>query len=197
MDVAGACNAEQINFTAVGNDAQISPRTVHDYFKILEDTLIGTLVPSFQHTSKRKAISSAKFYFFDVGVANALTGRSDLHPRTAEFGKALEHLIFCEIRAYASYHRKDVNLFYWRTQSQVEVDIVVIPKTGQPIAVEIKASATLVPKDYRGLQALAEEVPEIRKVLVSTVPTLRENANGIQVWPVAAFLAKLWQGEFF
>ena len=197
LDVAGACNAEQVNFTAVGNDAQIAPRTVHDYFKILEETLIGTLVPSFQHTSKRKAISSAKFYLFDVGVANALTGRSDLRPRTAEFGKALEHLIFCELRAYASYHRKDVSLYYWRTQTQVEVDFVVVPKSGQPLAVEIKASATLMVKDYRGLKALSEEVPEIRKIMVAMVSSPRETADGTQVWPVADFLAQLWQGAFF
>jgi hypothetical protein len=52
-------------------------------------------------------------------------------------------------------------------------------------------------KDYRGLQALSEEVPEIRKIMVAMVSGPRETADGTQVWPVADFLAQLWQGAFF
>jgi len=195
LDVAGACNAEQVNFSKVGKDAQISPRTVHDYFKILEDTLIGTLVPPFLDTSKRKAVTTAKFFWFDLGVANVLTGRTNLHQGTAEYGKALEHLIFCELRAYIAYHRVETKLSYWRTQTQLEVDFVLTPSSGATVAIEVKASRALVAKDFRGLNAFAEEVPGVRKIMVALVPSQREASDGTEIWPVADFLTMLWRGR--
>jgi predicted AAA+ superfamily ATPase len=39
-----------------------------DYFTVLKDTLVGALLPAFTETKNRKAMTSAKFYFFDVGV---------------------------------------------------------------------------------------------------------------------------------
>ena len=195
LDVAGTCNAEQVNFSKVGKDAQISPRTVHDYFTILEDTLIGTLVPPFLDTSKRKAVTTAKFFWFDLGVANVLTGRTNLRHGTAEYGKALEHLIFCELRAYIAYHHVDIKLAYWRTQTQLEVDFVLTPSSGATLAIEVKASRALVAKDFRGLNAFAEEVPGVRKIMVALVTSQREASDGTEIWPVADFLTMLWRGR--
>ena len=44
--------------TKLGNDAQLSPRTVRDYFQVLQDTLIGDLLPPFQRTRTRKAVAT-------------------------------------------------------------------------------------------------------------------------------------------
>ena len=96
LETAAYSNSEQIVFQSLANDAELPARTVRDYFQILEDTLVGTLLPAYRGTKKRKAVSAAKFYYFDIGVANVLSGRSNLSPGTPEFGKALEHLVFCE-----------------------------------------------------------------------------------------------------
>jgi uncharacterized protein len=37
---------------------------------------------------------------FDTGVANYMAGRKDLVPRSEAFGKAFEHFVIQEIRAY-------------------------------------------------------------------------------------------------
>jgi predicted AAA+ superfamily ATPase len=75
LEVAATVNGEQVIFSSVANDAQIPARTVRDHFQVLEDTLVGSLLPAFRGTKTRKAMASAKFYFFDVGVANALLER--------------------------------------------------------------------------------------------------------------------------
>lgn len=98
--MAGLTNGERVNFTAVGSDTGLPPRTVREYYHILEDTLVGYLLPPFQRTYKRKAVATAKFYFFDGGVANTLARRGWVEAGSELFGRALEHFIFLELRAY-------------------------------------------------------------------------------------------------
>ncbi|MBN1130005.1 MAG: AAA family ATPase, partial [Chitinispirillaceae bacterium] len=117
LQVAAVTNGELVNFTSVASDAGVPARTVQEFFSILNDTLIGTLLPPFQQALKRKAICAAKFYFFDVGVANSLAGRMGITPKTELFGRAFEHLIHTELRAFLSYAKDNRGLSFWRDRA--------------------------------------------------------------------------------
>ena len=96
---------------------------VRSYFDILADTFIGFLLQPWRGSRRRKAVATAKFYFFDVGVANFLRGISALNRNSSEYGIAFEHFIAMELRSYLSYRRRlRSEPAYWRTQSGVEVD---------------------------------------------------------------------------
>jgi len=125
LEVAGLTSGEQINFTAVAADAGYPPRTVREHYQILEDTLVGHQLPAYQKTSKRKPVATAKFYLFDVGVANTLKRTPLIEQGSDAYGRALEHLVFLELRSLVDYHRLDHELAYWRSRSQFEVDFVV------------------------------------------------------------------------
>src|SRR5271170_5007849 len=60
LEVAALTNGKIVNFTKVGSDAQVSPRTVQSYYEVLSDTLIGSLLPPFQLLKNRKAVSTPK-----------------------------------------------------------------------------------------------------------------------------------------
>ena len=187
LEVAGACNGEQVNFTEVGSDAGVPPRTVREYFQILEDTLIAYLLPAYRKTVKRKPVATAKFYFFDIGVANTLLKRGEIVPGSDTFGRALEHLIFLELRAWLDYTRSDLPLTYWRSRSRIEVDFVI----GDKIAIEVKGKPRVTRRDLKGLRALDEELQLKRKIVVCTEPRRRED-DGIEILPVEQFLEDLW-----
>jgi predicted AAA+ superfamily ATPase len=191
LSTAGLTNGEQINFTAVGSDTGIPPRTVREHYQILEDTLVGYLLPTFQQTRKRKPVSTPKFYFFDVGVANVLAKRGLIEPGAELFGRALEHFVFLELRAYLDYRRLDHPLTYWRSRSQFEVDFVI----GDEVAVEVKGKSLVSNRDLKGLQALSEDLTLRRKILVCSEREPRRLEGGIDVLPIEAFLRKLWGGE--
>lgn len=191
LTTAGLTNGEQVNFTAVGSDSGVPPRTIREYYQILEDTLVGYLLPTFQQTRKRKPVSTPKFYFFDVGVANILAKRGVIEPGSDLFGRALQHLVFVELRAYLDYHRLDVPLTFWRSQSQFEVDFVI----GEDIAIEVKGKSLVTNSDLKGLRALSEEVQLRRKIVVCTEREPRRLDDNIEVLPIAAFLRQLWDGE--
>lgn len=188
MAVAGLSNAEQLNFESVANDAQVPARTVREFFQILEDTLVGYQLHPFRKTKRRKPVATSKFYFFDVGVANSLVGRFGIRAGSEAYGRALEHFLFLELHAYLDYRRARLPLSYWRSQSQLEVDFVV----GDELAIEVKGSGRVAPRDTRGLVALFEEVKLKRRIIVCNETTPRTLDDGIEIVPVQEFLKRLW-----
>lgn len=192
LQVASLYNAELINFANIGNDAQVPARTVAEYFSILEDTLIGHVVEPYTRTKKRKAVATAKFYFFDCGVCNSLAGRRGIRPKTELFGKSFEHFIFTELRAYLAYQRDRRPLTFWRSQvAGYEVDFLM----GDEVAIEAKGTELVSERHLTGMRALAEELPLKRRIVVSMDEKPRR-LGPIDILPIKLFLQQLWAGEF-
>ncbi|MFN0118650.1 MAG: ATP-binding protein [Elusimicrobiota bacterium] len=191
LDVAGLSNGQQLNFNEVGNDAQVPPRTVREHYQILEDTLLGHTLLPYQKTKKRKPVATSKFYFFDLGVARLLQKLDDISKGSEPYGRALEHLIYLEMKCFLDYHRLDYPLTYWRSHSQFEVDFVI----GNSWAVEVKSKNHVSESDAKGLLALAEECQLKRKLIVSHETRYRRLNSGVEVMPVEQFLTLLWAGK--
>jgi len=191
LEVAGATNGEQVNFSSVGEGAGVPPRTIREYYQVLIDTLVGHMLPAYQRTAKRKPVATSKFFWFDVGVANALARRGAIEARSDAFGRALEHLVFLELRAFLDYRRIDLPLTYWRSRSQHEVDFVI----GDDVGIEVKAKDRVSKRDYRSLLALAEEAPLRKRVIVCNESRRRTTDEGVEVMPIAEFLTDLWASE--
>lgn len=191
LEVAGLTSGEQINFAAVADDAGFPPRTVREHYQILEDTLVGHQIPAYQKTSKRKPVATAKFFFFDIGVTNTLKRIQGIEPGSDTYGRALEHLVFLELRGYLDYRRLDHELTYWRSRSQFEVDFVV----GDQLGVEVKSKARVSPRDYKGLLALGEEVKLKRKLVVCGEKQRRRADDGVEILPPSDFFRELWAGN--
>ncbi|MBU2513559.1 ATP-binding protein [bacterium] len=189
LNFASHLNGKQVNYTKVGNDAQVPPRTVKDYFGIFSDTMIAHLLPCFQGTSKRKPVSTEKFYFFDIGVARNLSRAGMVQERSEAFGNALEHLIFLELLAYRDYNLLDFELFYWRSRSQLEVDFLI----NDEIAIEVKGTSRVSQADLKGLKALSEELP-LKRAIVVCSETEERKVGGIEIVPIDRFLRYFWEG---
>jgi predicted AAA+ superfamily ATPase len=191
LEVAALTNGEMVNFANIATDCGISSPTVKEYFSILEETMFGYFVPSFAKTLKRRVIQAPKFYLFDVGVANYLTKRKLLQPGSLDFGKAFEHLIIHELTAFLNYSFSEESLTYWRTTNGYEVDAIL---GDAQVAIEIKSCDEVQSRHLKGLKAFFEEYPQARLIVVSLDPNPRR-MNGVEIYPVAEFLKKLWNGE--
>ena len=190
LNFSSHLNCSQINYTKIGNDAQVPPRTVKDFFSVFQDTLIADVLPCFQGTKKRKAVSTEKFYFFDTGVVRNLARAGIIEQKSKAFGEALEHLVFLEIQAYRDYNLKDFQLFYWRSRSQLEVDFVI----DDEIAIEVKGTSRVNKSDLKGIHALSEDIRLKRKIVVCNESELRR-IDDIEIMPVNAFFQMLWNSE--
>jgi predicted AAA+ superfamily ATPase len=191
LDAAALANGQTLNFARIGEETGVPARTVREYFYLLADTLIGSLVEAYQPNKERKAVASARFYLFDVGVANHLSRRGKLRRGSAEWGQALRHLIFLELSAYLSYRRIDAPVRFWATHTGFEVDFVV----GEEVAIDVKPVEIVGERALRGLRALGEEGRLRRRLVVSLEPHAWKSDDGIEVFPVEEFLRKLWGGR--
>ena len=190
LEVAALSHGTMLNFTTVASDAQVPVSTVREYFHILEDTLLARTVPAWTKSRSRKAISTAKHYFFDIGVVRHLQHRSGLARRSPEFGEAFESFIFHELSTFIDY-TEPMPLAYWRSTSNFEVDFVLADRT----AIEVKAKEPVGERDLRGLRALKEEALLKHYIVVSLEPRPR-TVDGIRILPWQEFLEQLWAGAF-
>lgn len=168
---------------------------MRDYFQILSDTLVGHLLPAFQSTVKRKAMTTNKFYFFDNGVVNSLTGRASIAKSKPEFGKNLELAIYSELLAYRDYNQINKKIEYWRSTSKFEVDFLVYDNTDNIIAIEVKSKSLPTTKDFKGLLAFEEEFKLKKKIVVCQADNPFLTEDGVEVLPISVFLNRLWSGE--
>lgn len=186
MRSAALYSGEQINFETWASDALVPSRTVREYFYVLTDTLVGELLEPWKHGAKRKPASVGKFYFFDNGVRNALAGIRSLAPGNHEYGKALEHLVYHELRAWLDYTHDDRPLCFWRTTDGKEVDFIL----GDECAIEVKAAEIPSRRDLKGLAAVIEEVTFKHRYLLCQAPE-SNIAEGVKILPLSEFLARL------
>jgi len=190
LEVSALCNGKILNFTQIASDAQVARTTVHEYFAILKDTLIGFELPALGLARKRKPLETSKFFFFDIGVARQIQGRGPLNERSPDFGEAFEAWMFHELCSYTDYEDAG-ELRYWRTTSGFEVDFVL----GDHLAIEVKSAARVTERDTRGLLAIQEEKKFRHCILVCLEPRPRHIGN-IEVEPYGTFLEKLWDGAY-
>lgn len=193
MEVAALSNGEIVNYQNIASECGVSSPTIKEYFSILEETLVGYLVPAFNEKMKRRVIQSPRFYYFDTGLANYLLRRTAVSPGSPEFGHTFEHLIILELHAYIGYSNSVHRLSYWRTTTGYEVDAVIGPGK---VAIEIKSSPEVQSHHLKGLRAFSEEIPDARLIVVSLDKRPRQ-VNGIEIYPAVEFLALLWAGRLF
>ncbi len=191
LEVAALTNGEMVNYNNIAQDCGIDAKTVKEYFAILEETLIGFMVPAFEKTVKRRLNQAPRFYFFDVALPNYLLKRTNLQPGSEDFGHSFEHLMIQEIRAFLGYNNYENALTFWHTYSGYEVDAVLC---GGKTAIEFKSSKEVQSKHLKGLKAFKEEHPEARLIIVSLDKEPRI-FNEVKVLPAEIFLKKLWNKE--
>jgi len=190
LTVAGLCNGKILNYSNIASDAQVPRSTVQEYFQILRDTLLGDDLPAWRKSVKRKPLSTAKFFFFDVGIARYLQGRREMTRRSPEFGEAFEAYIYHELKTYCDY-KGGHDLCYWRSTSGVEVDFILDGKT----AIEVKGKSHITRRDFGGLNAIREEGLLKTYILVSLEDTPWREGD-IHILPWKDFVVRLWRDAF-
>ena len=187
LQTASTTNAQMLNYSNVARDAQVPRQTVAQWYEVLRDTLIAFELPAWSRTVRRKAVETAKFYFFDTGVVRALRRLPPVSEASADFGAFFEHYVFLELRAWIDYRRPRTPLACWRSRSGYEVDFILDDR----VAIEAKAARRVQQKHLRGLRALAEERLVRRSIVVCREDRPRIE-RGVEIQPLEFFLATLW-----
>jgi hypothetical protein len=158
----------------VGSDAGLPASTVYRYLGLLEEVFLVKRIPAWSRNVSTRAVGTPKLAFTDSGIAANLLGadvRSLLRPG-GRFGPLLEGFVLMELGRQLTWSRQRAELFHYRTKDKVEVDAVLENRQGQVVGIEVKASSTVGPDDFRGLRHLAARTGGdfLAGVVLYTVP---------------------------
>ncbi len=191
LQAASFSQGQVLNISSVSRECKLNRKVAENYFEILEDLLIGSMLPVFSKRASRRMVAHPKFYFFDTGVFRQLRPKGPLDAPSEIDGAALETLFLQHLRAYNDYLGWQSEFYYWRTSNGTEVDFVMYGPKGL-FAFEIKRGSVLTPKDFRGLEAFGADYPEARLFLLSGSPR-KEHHRNIEAYPYEEFLKELPQ----
>lgn len=161
LSVAAQMSGKIINYSKIAREVGITTPTVISYFQILQDTLLGQMLESY-HTSIRKSQKeNPKFFFFDTGVLRALSNTLtlDVLPQTYIYGELFEHFIINQINWLQNYYKKDYRLYYIRTKSGLEIDLIIERPGKKTILLEVKSTENVTREQILSFENLAKDIP--------------------------------------
>ncbi|OGR04845.1 MAG: AAA family ATPase [Deltaproteobacteria bacterium RIFOXYD12_FULL_50_9] len=147
-----------LKYASISNDLGLDDKLVKAYIEILDLMFISKRLPAYaKNPAKRLAIGMPKAQFVDTGLACHLLGlRQEEQLLQSQFyGGLLESFVFMEFCKHMTWAAEEVRLYHFRDKSQNEVDLVLEQDDAKIIGIEIKASATITPQDFKGLTKLA------------------------------------------
>ena len=191
LPVAALFHGQVVNIAGLARDAATARTTVEGYLRILQDTLLATIVPAFEARLRVRERQHPKVYWIDPGVVRA--AKRQLGAVGAEErGPLLEGWVLMVLRA----HNGDSELFeeisYWAPAQARQTEVDFLLRRGQDyLALEIKAQARFSTPQLSGLRAIADLPRVVRRVLVYLGERRLKTEDGIEVWPLHAFLAAI------
>ncbi|HET6203314.1 MAG TPA: ATP-binding protein [Planctomycetota bacterium] len=163
LALAAVESGKPINLTKISQESGVALTTIRGFYAVLEDTLLGFTLPPFSRSGRVRVLKTPKFYFFDVGVRNALARLPLERGILATEGRPLlEHWVACELAARIGYVGRTRRLSYWRTVDGAEVDFVLeLPREAIPI--EVKYTERPRPEDARGAERFLDRYPGLAR----------------------------------
>ena len=127
----------QVSYNELSQIVQLDKETIEKYIEILEQCYIIFRLNSFNKNLRNELKKSRKIYFFDNGIRNALIQDFRQISDRQDQGALWENYVVSEVwkkRKYENYYSR---MYFWRTQTQQEIDIVFEDNT-DITAIEIK-----------------------------------------------------------
>ena len=156
LALAAGQTAQLRNISDLASPFQLSRPTIQEYATLLEAIFLIDILPPWHSNRLKRLVKKPKLHVGDTGVACSLLGldSQSLSEDRQVLGHLVETFAFQELRRQVSWYPEDIRFYHFRDRDDYEVDII-LEKTGQRIVgIELKASATVTGKDFRGLRKL-------------------------------------------
>lgn len=128
----------QITATAnLANEIRVTAATVEKYISILEQTFVLYSLKSFSGNLSNELKKSKKYYYYDLGIRNALLKDFSSIKMRPDKGSILETFVHNYLLSLAD--DSDTEIFFWRTSDGMEIDFIW-NRNRRPYPIEVKSS---------------------------------------------------------
>lgn len=162
LTMAAGQTARLLNISDLASTFQVSRPTIRDYLTLLRNVFLVDELPPWHTNRLSRLIKTPKLHLGDSGVACSLLGVTveTLMADRQLMGQLLETFLYQELRRQAGWREIPTRFYHFRDKDGVEVDMVLETEGRQLSGIEVKAAATVMAADFRGLRKLRDATGE-------------------------------------
>jgi len=181
-------NGNQVNFSELGRSLELSHTSVKTYLDVLTDFYMVRQLQPWSGNIKKRLVKSPKIYIRDSGILHALMQVSDFEAllSTPHIGASWEGFVVENILNQLDNRWRAT---YYRTATQIEIDLVLETPKNETWAIEIKRASA--PKLGRGFYEACQDIRATKKFIVNSLNDRYPMPNGVEVMGLLEFLVLL------
>ena len=155
---AAVSSGRLLNMSALGLRLGIDSKTVDRWLALLEHMFLVRRIRAWHRNRLKRLVKTPKLHFMDSGLLAALggIGAADIVKDRENLAPLLECFVHAEIAKAAALSDETTAVSHYRDKDRVEVDLVLERSLDMVVGIEVKASATVRPEDFRGLARLRD-----------------------------------------
>ena len=115
----------EISVNEIAQQLGMARQTVERYLDLLEETFVIFRLTSFSTNPRKEVAKGKKIYFWDTGIRNAVLNQFDTSDLRPDIGALFENWLIAEIMKRNLQRTNPAELYFWRSRSQSEVDLVI------------------------------------------------------------------------
>lgn len=140
---------KEVSYHELGKQLGMSKNTVDRYLDLLIKSFVLFKLSGFSRNLRKEVSKNSRFYFYDIGIRNALINNFNPLSIRNDIGMLWENYVICERFKKQEYLNKRANNYFWRTYDKKEIDLVE-EYGGKLHGYEIKwaVKKTRIPKEW-------------------------------------------------
>lgn len=114
----------QVSLSEIARQLSISVKTVARYLTLLEKIFVIFPLGTYSTNLRSELSRSKKYYFYDLGVRNAIIRQFGTLEGRTDTGALWENFMILERAKRHEYQKESTDMFFWRNYAQNEVDLI-------------------------------------------------------------------------
>lgn len=191
LELCAQCAGSLLNVSRLASDAGVSRESVSSWLSMLESSYIVFRLRPYHANMRKRLTKTPKLYFYDTGLLCYLLRIRTLGQLLTSpyLGPVFENLIIEEQMKAHLNAGEEPDLYFYRDDSKVEVDLIDMTRPGSELIAEIKSSQTFHSSFSRHVRSVGEQIgipPERRFVVERAEGDF--TADDVQIRSVATWL---------
>lgn len=127
----------EVSVNELSSALSVNRQTVENYLEVLEKLFVIFNLRGFSRNLRKEISKTSKYYFYDLGVRNAIIRNFNEFSLRDDAGQLFENFFIMEKMKISNNKNKPANFYFWRTYDQKEIDLIE-ERAGKLMAYEVK-----------------------------------------------------------
>ena len=127
----------EVSVNELASALAVNRKTVENYLEVLEKLFVIYNLRGFSRNLRKEISKTSKYYFYDLGVRNAVIRIFNEFNLRDDVGQLFENFFIMEKIKLSNNTNRPANFYFWRTYDQKEIDLIE-ERSGKLAAYEAK-----------------------------------------------------------